>query len=206
MIAVGIVITCRLIVKFTSSEIYYQGELEEVKLFDYILVPGAGIYYDKPETYLEDRLDTALALYNNGAANKIIVSGGFDTESQLYESAVMRLYLEKRGVSAKDIICDNYGIDTAETIRRVKEYAGNKRVIICTQSLYIPRTAFLANKFDLNADFADSDIKIYTIGVGKARLRETFAATKAVFEGYFYKECSYNLTKYPFIIGENTDE
>lgn len=206
IVAATVIVSCRLIVKSTSYKLYYQGELTEAENYDYIVVPGAGIYYDKPETYLEDRLDTALILYESGVSTKIIVSGGFDDVSQLYESAVMKLYLEKRGVPTENIICDNYGTDTAETIRRAKEYVGEKRVIICTQSLYAPRTGFLAKQFGLNATFADSDIKIYTTGMGKSRLRETFAATKAVFEGIFQKKSRFDLTRYPFTIGDNANE
>ena len=181
------VITCRLIVKSTAYDVYYQGELSKVEGFDYILVPGAGINAAKPGTHLQDRLDTAISLYQAGAANKIIVSGGYDEDSQLLETVVMKLYLEKAGIPTEDITCDDSGKDTASTLRYIREYASDKHIIICTQSLYTPRTAFLAKCFNLNVAFADSDIKIYTTDVGKERLREMFAATKAVFEGMKYK-------------------
>lgn len=202
----ALVVLCRLSIKSAAVTTYYQGCLSDAQNYDYILIPGAGLSGAKPGPQLQDRLDTAILLYEQGAAPKIIVSGAYDNDTGLYEPTVMRIYLSNRGVPETDIICDEHGIDTAETLRRSKAFDKEKKFLICTQSLYIERTAFLAEKFDLTIGIADSDIRIYTADVGKSRLRETFAATKAVFEGLFAKDCTYDVEEYPLIIGGVSDE
>ena len=202
---IGVVCSCSVAVKQTDFKIFHQGQLDSLQGYDYILVPGSGIVMSRPGTILEDRLNTAITLYKNGAGDKIFVSGAFDENQKLYEGRVMQIYLQKAGIPAKDIICDNYGVDTAETLRRAKAIIKDKRVIICTQSLYSHRTSFLANKYSINADIADSDIHIYTTDVVRSQIRETLAATKAVYDGIFVKKCKYSTSIYPILRGEKIE-
>lgn len=206
MLLLVVVTGCRLLVKSTNPDIFYQGNLSDASDYDYILVPGAGIAMAKPSTHLRDRLDTAISLYNLGAAPKIIVSGAYDEVEMLNESTVMKIYLTSNGIPEDNIICDEYGDCTAETLRRARDYDGDKKFIVCTQSLYFERTTYLANRYKIDISVADSDIRIYTHEVNKSRIRELLAATKAVFEGTFCKKSSFQLDSYPFIVGGQADE
>lgn len=203
--ACGFVFACRTAVKSVKFELIYQSQIDGTDGYDYIIVPGAAVIQASPGTQLKDRLDTALALYNTGAAQKIILSGGFDNVSNFYECDIMRAYLQTRGVPLENIICDTQGVDTAETLRRAKTVVGDSKAIVCTQSLYFERTAYLAKKFGLDVVMADSDIRIYTNGMGKARLRETVAAVKAVYDGNFVKNCRYSTTDYPLTQGDSNE-
>lgn len=196
--AVGLVCGCRLAVRATDYTFVYRGDQSSLTDYDYILVPGAAVASGMPGAHLKDRLDTAAALYHSGAAKKIIVSGFYDAAVGLEEGRVMLVYLKGKDVPSTDILVDDRGYDTAETLRRAKEYVGEGRVIVCTQSLYAARTAYLCQLYGLSAVIADSDIRIYTAGVGKARLRETLAATKAVADGWFAKKSRYPLAEHPF--------
>lgn len=196
--AVGLVCGCRLAVRATKYTFVYRGDQAALAGFDYILVPGAAVASGLPGAHLKDRLDTAAALYHNGAAKKIIVSGFYDDKAYLEESRVMLVYLKGKDIPPEDILVDDRGYDTAETIRRAKTYVGEGRVIVCTQSLYAARTAYLCRQYGLSAVIADSDIRIYTAGVGKARLREALAATKAVADGWFAKQSKFSLAEHPF--------
>lgn len=196
--AILLVVGCRLAVRSAEYPFHWQGRqaaLEE--RYDCIIVPGAAVAGGVPQTHLQDRLDTAVTLYKAGVADRILLSGGYDEKAAIWESRVMMVYLSKRGIPEEAMLLDDYGYDTAETLRRAKALIGEGRAIICTQSLYADRTAYLAERFGLSAEIADSDIRIYTVGNGKARVREFFAATKAVFEGAFSKGCRYSLADFP---------
>ena len=198
-----ITLLCRAAVKNTLYPFYWQGEQKTLsKKYDYILVPGAQVGGGKPQAHLQDRLDTAVALYRQGCAEKIILSGGYNEEQKLWEPLVMMAYLDEAGIPREAMVLDQGGFDTAETLRRTKALVGEGKVLICTQSQYAPRTAYLAQKFNLRAEVADSDIRIYTIGVLKGQVREYFAATKAVFEGAFAKKCRKSLAELPMKGGE----
>lgn len=62
---------------------------------DAIVVLGAGINWDgSPSAVLKDRLDTAIALYNEGVATRIIMSGD-NSDASYNEVMAMALYAEK---------------------------------------------------------------------------------------------------------------
>lgn len=83
---------------------------------DAIVVLGAGINWDgSPSTVLKDRLDTAIALYNEGVAPKIIMSGD-NSDSSYNEVMAMALYAKNQGVSADDVFCDHAGLSTYDSM------------------------------------------------------------------------------------------
>ena len=64
---------------------------------------GAGINFDgSPSPVLQDRLDTAIELYNCGVAPKIIMTGD-NTSSSYNEVMAMTNYAIAQGVSEDDI-------------------------------------------------------------------------------------------------------
>lgn len=206
MLCAALVCVCRLLVLHTPVRMYYQGQLGKTDApYACIVVPGSGILGSSPGIYLRDRLDTALTLYNHGASEYIVLSGAMDEAYDLHEVDVMRRYLEENGVPVSAMILDRWGVDTAQTVLRARNAAQGGRTIICTQSLYVPRTLYLARCFGLDADIADSDIHIYTDHVGLARLRELFAAVKAVFEGIFVPDGAYPAAQYPLTGGDGDE-
>ena len=198
VLAAGTVALCRYAVLRTPVQMYYQPQLgRTAEDYSMILVPGSAVFGSYPGLRLEHRLRTALTLYRNGAAQRICVSGAYNDRQEIHETLVMKTYLIKNGVPEEDILVDPWGIDTAETIRRAKAHVGNGRVIVCTQSMYAPRTSYLARCFGLDIDIADSDLCIYTDGMGMAWARETLAAVKAVFEGLLMPDGAHPLHGYP---------
>ncbi len=97
-----------------------SGDSELLTDIDYIVILGAGIRRGKPSPMLEDRLKTGISLYNNDISNKILITG--DHMNDDYdEVTVMKNYLLEHGIPEEDIITDNYGISTYDSIYRVKK-------------------------------------------------------------------------------------
>lgn len=202
-LAAGTVAVCRLVVVYTPQRLFYPAQLSKIQeTYDYIVVPGSAIKGAEPGLRLGHRLETAAKLYHLGLAQRVVVSGAHDGVHILHESHVMRDDLIRRGVPEEAILVDMWGVDTAETIRRVRDLEGDGKIIVCTQSMYAPRTSYLANCFGVEADIADSDLCIYTDGVGRAWLRETLAAVKAVFEGLFMPQGARPVRMYPMRGGD----
>ena len=77
--------------------------------YDCILVLGAGIRGKNPSPMLEDRLITAIELYNKGVSPKILVSG--DHEYNDYDEVnVMKNYLIEKGIPSEDIYTKIIGL------------------------------------------------------------------------------------------------
>lgn len=146
-----------------------------------IVVPGAKVDpLGVPSTMLKDRLDTALALYQQGKAKQILVSGD-GRESADYETDVMANYLVERGVPETDILIDPKGYDTFQTITRARDLYGLTRSIMTTQTFHLERALYIASSLDIEMLGVASDLRKYEV-MWYMRLREVGARVKAFIE------------------------
>ncbi|HSZ24082.1 MAG TPA: YdcF family protein [Cytophagaceae bacterium] len=114
-----------------------------IKKADCILILGNKVNTDGTlSNRLKSRVEKGLELYNQKMAPKIIVSGGLGKEGY-YEAREMRNYLLERGIPANDIIMDDKGLTTYETMLNYipfsKQYHLNS-VIIVSQFYHIYRS------------------------------------------------------------------
>ena len=116
------------------------------KNYDAIVVLGAGLKADgTPSNMLEDRLKGAIELYNKGIAPKIILSG--DCSGEDYdEVSSMKKYCMDNGVPELDIIRDDKGFSTYETMDNVVRTMGYKKIMVVTQKYHIYRSVYNKDK------------------------------------------------------------
>lgn len=139
------------------------------------IVPGTSVYEGSITAKAEDRLQAAIWLYEAGHVRQIIVSGDEN------EVKPMTQYLMKKGIPSESLSSDAYGIDTYDTIARVKEKFGDLSYYFCTQKLYSSRAGYLMNRLGVDGTVVCVDTMYYD-SAGKNGVREFFADTKAVFE------------------------
>ncbi|HVX88143.1 MAG TPA: YdcF family protein, partial [Gemmatimonadales bacterium] len=84
-----------------------------------IVVLGAAQYNGKPSPVLRARLEHALALYQEGTAPLIVVTGGIGSGDRESEATVGRRYLVGLGVPDSAVVVVAKGRDTDETIAAV---------------------------------------------------------------------------------------
>lgn len=150
---------------------------EPLRDADAIIVLGAGIAPDGVSQVLGDRLETALALYRDGRAKKILLTG--DHASPHYdEVAAMRKYLEARGVPSDALLLDGAGVDTFSSIARARMVYGIKSAIVVTQAFHLPRALWLARALGMEADGSEADRRAYR-GAAWFQVRELISRTKA---------------------------
>ncbi len=140
-----------IIVASTDSILY---DLEEIKDpesdCDCIIVLGCGVYDDKtPTPFLKDRLETAVTLYFDGYAPKLLMSGDHGQDNY-NEVGVMRDYALSRGVPSEDIFMDHAGFSTYETMIRAKEIFGIKKAVVVTQSYHLARSVYNCRAFGID--------------------------------------------------------
>jgi vancomycin permeability regulator SanA len=100
---------------------------------DAIVVLGASVFADgTPSGILRDRLDDGIALYKEGVAPKLIMSGDNSTVSY-NEVQVMKDYAISQGVPSYDIFCDHAGFSTYESMYRAKHVFGAERIVVATR-------------------------------------------------------------------------
>jgi SanA protein len=113
------------------------------------IVPGARVYNGKPFVHLEARLQMALSLYQAARVKAILVSGNETSEAP--EVAAMTTWLVERGVERKDILADNGGSRTRETMTRAANVFDVHDAVICTQDANVTRSLFLAEQAGIDA-------------------------------------------------------
>lgn len=161
----------------------------ETNDYDCIIVLGAGIRNNKPSPMLEDRLITAIELYNNKIAPKILVSG--DHEYKDYDEVnVMKNYLKENGIPSEDIFMDHAGLSSYDSIYRAKKIFKADKVIIVTQKYHLYRSLYIAKSIDLNA-YGVSATKRKYMNQTKRDIREVAARIKDFFKCLIKPEPSY---------------
>ena len=164
-------------------------ELEEGKKTDFqadaILVLGAGVRPDgTPSHMLEDRLLTALALYQANVSSRVIVSGDHGADDY-DEVNVMKAYLVDRGVPSEAVFMDHAGFNTYDSLYRAKAIFGVKSLILVTQRYHCYRAVYIGERLGISCRAVAAPI-LSSNATGYARqswfsFRESIARCKDVF-------------------------
>lgn len=171
-----------------------SGDSELLTDIDYIVILGAGIRRGKPSPMLEDRLKTGISLYNNDISNKILITGDH-TNDDYDEVTVMKNYLLEHGIPEEDIITDNYGISTYDSIYRVKNVYKSNKVVIVSQRYHLYRALFLSDNLDLKSYGVEADLRYY-YGQWYREIREILARNKDFIKGIIKPKAVYTAFNY----------
>ena len=171
-----------------------SGDSELLTDIDYIVILGAGIRRGKPSPMLEDRLKTGISLYNNDISNKILITG--DHMNDDYdEVTVMKNYLLEHGIPEEDIITDNYGISTYDSIYRVKNVYKSNKVVIVSQRYHLYRALFLSDNLDLESYGVEANLRYY-YGQWYREIREILDRNKDFIKGIIKPKAVYTAFNY----------
>ncbi len=129
---------------------------DDVHPADAIVVLGAAQYNGRPSPVLKARLDHAFDLYRKGYARTIITTGSYGPDLNFSEAQVSTKYLVGRGVDSSNIITDQGGgstydsIDAASGLLKAK---GWKTALVVSDGFHLYRVRRM---------FTDKGIVAYT--------------------------------------------
>jgi len=172
-----------------STEKYILTPEEAGSGYDCILVLGCGVYGDTPSHMLEDRLLQGIELYENGASEKMLMSGDHGRENY-DEVNVMKDFALDRGVKSADIFMDHAGFSTYESMYRAKEIFRAEKILIVTQGYHLYRAIYDARALGIEAYGVASDPRTYS-GQLYRDLREILARNKDFVYGILKPEPTY---------------
>ena len=177
VLSVVVVLGINIYIKSSSNKkilsLEHAAALEDV---DCILVLGAGVWGDRPTHMLEDRLNFGVALYKNGASDRILMSGDHG-RNNYDEVNVMKDYAINEGVISSDIFMDHAGFSTYESLYRARDIFEAKKIIIVTQEYHLYRALYVADKLGLEAYGVASNPREYA-GQRSRNIREVLARVK----------------------------
>ena len=119
---------------------------------DAIVVLGAAQYDGRPSPQFASRLDHALLLWNRGAADAIVVTGGKQSGDRFTEAESGRDYLVARGVPAAVVQVEPRGASTYESLEAVAALLGTMRVVIVSDPYHLLRARLVAGELGLAAE------------------------------------------------------
>ena len=168
----------------TKDRIISPEDVSSVSDADCILVLGAGIRTDgSPSPMLQDRLNTGIALYQNGAAPKLLMSGDHGREDYNEVQTMKDITLEQ-GVPSEDVFMDHAGFSTYDSLYRARDVFQARKVIIVTQKYHLYRALYIARSLGLDAWGVSADTRRYR-GQSQRDFREILARDKDFFVSVF---------------------
>lgn len=157
---------------------------------DCIIVLGCKVEADgRPAPMLTDRLERGIALYQAGAAPKLLMSGDHG-QAEYDEVNAMKQYAIDAGVPSSDIFMDHAGFSTYETMYRAGAVFDAKRVLVVTQEYHLYRALYLARALGLDAYGVPADFRTYSGGTYRI-CREILARNKDFFTAIFKPKPTY---------------
>lgn len=176
------VLSISLSIKNTTSEsIISPEEACNIEDIDYIIILGAGLRNDgSPSDMLTDRLLTGIDILDRGSDAPLLLSG--DNSGERYnEVGAMYSFVIENNVDGDNIVLDNEGFSTYESIYRAKNDFSAQKVIIITQEYHLHRALYIARELGIEAYGVSADIRTYR-GQEWRDLREHLARTKDFFK------------------------
>lgn len=177
------------VTRTAKKHMYALDEACDLKA-DCILVLGAGLKPDgTPNLMLRDRLDYALALFESGVSDKLLLSG--DHGSTGYDEVnAMKAYLVERGIPADSILLDHAGFSTYDSVYRAKAVFCSQNPVIVTQKYHLYRAVYTARSLGLDARGVSSDPFTYAYQYLRD-MREYVARVKDFFLSLFQPRPTY---------------
>ncbi|MBR6229522.1 MAG: YdcF family protein [Eubacterium sp.] len=177
LIMIGINVYVRL-----SANAYIADTVSELpSSVDAIIVPGAGLDEDgNPGVVLQDRLDAAIRLYQEGISKRILMSGDHRDDYH-NEVKAMKDYAVNNGIPEEAIFMDHAGFSTYDTMYRAKAIYLINSCVIVTQNYHLQRSVYIARGLGMDAWGYPSKIRINELKYFPLEAREFLARIKEFF-------------------------
>jgi len=177
----------------------YSGEIvssEQITGPNIALVFGAGLKKSgAPSHILEDRVLTAIKLYQDGKVGKIIMSGANPTVDY-NEVQAMKDFAINEGLPEDAIVLDYAGRRTYDSCYRLKNIFSLNKIILVTQAYHLPRALYLCEELGVSSRGVAAQDRGY-LDQWEFSLREWPASFKAWMD--------INILKPKPILGEKLD-
>ena len=119
LLVAGIALGGAALIGFMAVEITLQGDRDEQRPADAIVVLGAAQFNGTPGGVFEARLQHAVDLYHEGVAPYLVVTGGKLPGDRTTEAGAARKWAIDHGVPADAILGENEGRSTLESLENV---------------------------------------------------------------------------------------
>jgi len=165
------------IARCEAARILTPEQAAQLEGVDCILALGARVMPSgAPSHMLEDRCRRAVALWKDGAAPVILMSGDHG-QVEYDEVTAMKQYAVDQGVPSPAVFMDHAGFSTYDSMYRARDVFQAKKIIIVTQRYHLFRALYIARQLGLEAYGVSCDYRAYATQTQNS-LRELLARCK----------------------------
>jgi uncharacterized SAM-binding protein YcdF (DUF218 family) len=144
-----------LLAGYTTVRIWQQGDRDDRGVpVDVVVVLGAAEYNGVPSDVFRARLSHAVELVLDGAADRLLVTGGKQAGDRYSEAAVARTYAIQHGIPADHILSEKTGRDTRESLTNVAavmQANGLTRALFVSDRTHMLRVMVIAGELGIEA-------------------------------------------------------
>lgn len=176
-VVLGVVVLLVAYYAVTLVQVWRAGESGVPESVEVIVVLGAAQYDGRPSAQLAARLDHGLALWQDGVAPLLMVTGGNRPGDRFTEAEAGLAYLVERGVPESAILREDVGTTTYESLASaagVLQAQGLNEVVLVTDPFHSLRSKLIAEEVGLTASLSPTPTSVVT-GWSSFR-REVFEA------------------------------
>lgn len=197
LLVLMLIIGCYMYVEYTSNGLTYRN-INDIPYNKVGVVLGTNPisrYSGRRNPYYDYRIEAAVALYNAGKVERILISG--DNRHKSYsEPDLMKTDLVKAGIPEQHIYLDFAGFRTLDTIVRAKKVFGLDEFTIISQKFHNERAICLAKWQEISAiGFNARDVSVRA-GL-KVHIREYLSRVKLIIDMLIDKQ--------PHFLGEKIE-
>lgn len=174
-------------VAVTFVQVYRASRHDGARPADAIIVLGAAQYDGRPSPVLQDRLDHALALYEEGLADHIVLTGGRQEGDRFTEATAGYNYLRAQGVPDEALMKEVDGTSTWESLRASARFLlsrGLTEVVLVTDDYHAYRVEAIAEEIGLDASVSPTHSELTGTQEIRQLVRETAAVAVGRIIGY----------------------
>lgn len=134
--------------------VLYAGAMPMLRRADAVLVLGAAQYNGRPSPVFKARLDHGIALYRQGYAERLILTGGVGAGDTLSEGEVGRRYALGQGVPEGALLVEREGGNSAASMAAAAQLMREndlRSALIVSDSYHMLRLQLLARRFGIRA-------------------------------------------------------
>lgn len=166
--AVALTIVAGAYVIWVAASVWLSADGDDTSNTDAIVVLGAAQYDGTPSPVFRQRLDHAKALFDDGVADTIVLTGSKQENDRFTEAYSGFTYLLGLGVPEEAMVLVSDGNSTYESLAaaaRVMKESGHNSVTMVSDGYHSRRIAGIADELGLDAVLSPS-----TTGVNPAQL------------------------------------
>jgi uncharacterized SAM-binding protein YcdF (DUF218 family) len=143
-----------LLVVYAIYRIAAQGEIDEARPADAIVVLGAAQFNGQPSTTFEARLQHAVDLWKAGIAPYLVVTGGKLPADRTTEAATARAWALAHGVPEEAILGEDHGrktLESLEAVERILARNGMHSAVFVSDETHMLRVLRMASDLGITA-------------------------------------------------------